>query len=51
VRTDFDRFFVVPGHEIADVDDVIERHATYLVVVKREPEAKRMAKSADDRSG
>jgi hypothetical protein len=51
VRTDFDRFFVVPGHEIADVDEVIERRATYLVVVKKEPEAKKMAEIADHRTG
>lgn len=51
VRTDFDRFFVVPGHEIEAVDRVVERHSGYLVVVKHLPEAKEMARDADQRSG
>ena len=38
VRSDFDRFLVRPGHEIEEVDSVIERHPGYLVVVKRETE-------------
>ena len=50
VRTDFDRFLLVPGHEIAGLDEVVERRPGYLVVVKRDPEAKEMAKNADDRS-
>lgn len=50
VRTDFDRFLVVPGHEIDEVDEVVERHPGYLVVVKREPEAKEMARASDERS-
>ncbi|HEX2391362.1 MAG TPA: hypothetical protein VHI77_00430 [Solirubrobacterales bacterium] len=36
VRTDFERFLVAPGHEIEDVDRVVERHHGHLVVVKRE---------------
>lgn len=51
VRSDFDRFLLVPGHEIQDVDRVVERHPDYLVVVKREPEARAMAREADRRSG
>ncbi|HET9154506.1 MAG TPA: hypothetical protein VFN85_10365 [Solirubrobacterales bacterium] len=50
VRTDFDRFLVVPGHEIDEVDEVIARRRGYLVVVKREPEAREMARSSDGRS-
>jgi hypothetical protein len=34
VRSHFDRFFVVPGHEIAGVDEVVERHGDYCVVSK-----------------
>lgn len=34
VRSDFDRFLVKPGHEIEEVDRVVERHSGYLVVVK-----------------
>lgn len=29
------RFLVVPGHEQADVESVIERHSGYLIVEKR----------------
>jgi hypothetical protein len=50
VRTDFDRFLVVPGHEIEEVDEVVERHHGHLVVVKREPEAKAMASATDQRT-
>jgi hypothetical protein len=50
VRTSFDRFLVVPGHEIEEVDEVVERHADYLVVVKRPPEAREMARATDGRS-
>src|SRR4051794_39304374 len=50
VRTSFDRFLLVPGHEIGEVDRVVEHHEDYLVVVKREPEAREMAKASDDRS-
>lgn len=50
VRQDFDRFFVVPGHEIAGVDQVVEEHPDFLVVVKKEPEAKAMAAESDQRS-
>jgi hypothetical protein len=34
VRTDKMRFFVVPGHERNDVEDVVETHEHYLVVRK-----------------
>jgi len=50
VRTGFDRFFVVPGHEIEKVDEVVEKHSDYLVVVKRAPEAREMAQASDERS-
>jgi hypothetical protein len=50
VRTDFDRFFVVPGHEIEKVDEVVETHDDYLVVVKRLPEAREMARASDERT-
>lgn len=49
VRTAFDRFLVMPGHEIEEVDRVVERRGDYLVVVKREGEPKRMVREADPR--
>lgn len=50
VRTDFDRFLIVPGHEIEEVDLVVERRGSYFVVIKREPEARQMARASDERS-
>ena len=50
VRTDFDRFLIVPGHEIEGVDEVVERRDGYFVVIKREPEAREMAQASDERS-
>lgn len=35
VRTDGRRFFVVDGHQIDEVEDVVARHPGYLVVQKR----------------
>jgi hypothetical protein len=51
VRTDFDRFLLTPGHEIAEVDTVVERNPSYLVVVKLGPEAKARSRATDPRSG
>jgi hypothetical protein len=49
VRSSFDRFLVVPGHEIEEIEDVIERHDAYLVVAKRDDQAAAMAYATDDR--
>ena len=49
VRSDFDRFLLVPGHELAEIDRVIERHPDHLVVEKRQPEARAMARETDPR--
>ena len=50
VRSRFDRFLLIPGHEIDQVDQVVERHPGHIVVVKREGEARRMAAAADERT-
>jgi hypothetical protein len=50
VRSNFDRFLIVPGHEIPEVDRVIEQGREHYVVVKREPEARDLAKSTDERA-
>jgi hypothetical protein len=34
VRRTPERFFVVPGHEVQDLETVVERHDDYLVVEK-----------------
>jgi len=35
VRRDPRRFVIVPGHEIAEAEDVVEQHDHYAVVEKR----------------
>jgi hypothetical protein len=49
VRDDPRRFLVLPGHEDATVDRVVERHAGYLVVQKF-GEASEIARERDPRS-
>jgi hypothetical protein len=48
VRTGFERFLVVPGHELGAIEDVVERHGSYLVVAKRDDQAAEMAYATDD---
>lgn len=50
VRTNFDRFLVIPGHEIVPIDRVVERHPEHLVVVKRDEGARESAREADERT-
>ncbi|MDQ2631701.1 MAG: hypothetical protein M3Y75_12140 [Actinomycetota bacterium] len=50
VRTNFDRFLVIPGHEITAVDRVVERRSGYLVVVKPDEGARESAREADERT-
>jgi hypothetical protein len=49
VRSDFDRFLLVPGHELAPVDSVQERHSGYVVIAK-EGAAAQMAEDTDPRA-
>jgi hypothetical protein len=35
VRAHPGRFFLLPGHELAELDEVIERHPDHLVVQRR----------------
>jgi len=35
VRSDSNRFLVLPGHEVAEVEDVVETEGRYLVVAKK----------------
>jgi hypothetical protein len=50
VRSNFDRFLVLPGHEIPEVDSVVERYPEHLVVVKPEEGARASAREADERT-
>ena len=49
VRSGFERFLVLPGHEIEAIEDVVERHGSYFVVAKRDDRAAEMAYAGDDR--
>jgi hypothetical protein len=49
VRSGFERFLVIPGHELEEIEDVIERHEEYLVVAKRDSRAVAIAAATDDR--
>lgn len=50
VRAEGTRFFVVPGHENVEVEEVVEAHPTYLVVEK-DGHAGVVADFADPRDG
>ena len=49
VRSGFDRFLIAPGHEVPNVDRVVERHDAYLVVVKRTGRPADLARATDPR--
>jgi hypothetical protein len=48
VRSDPIRFVIVPGHEIEDVEDVVERTDRYAVV-RKHPETWEVAERTDPR--
>lgn len=48
-RRDPTYFFVIPGHEIPDVESVIEEHDGW-VVVRKDPETHPIARATDERS-
>ncbi len=50
VRADPVLFFVVPGHEITDVEDVVEERDAYVVVRKSRPTGQAIAHETDPRS-
>jgi hypothetical protein len=49
VRADSTQFFVLPGHELPDVETVIETHAEWAVI-RKDPEVQGIAEATDDRS-
>ena len=49
VRSDPTHFFVVRGHEVADVETVLESHPDWVVVEKAESEARDVAEERDPR--
>jgi hypothetical protein len=51
VRSNPTHFFVVPGHEIPDVEVVVEPHSDWLLIEKSPPEAREIAEDTDLRQG
>jgi recombinational DNA repair protein RecR len=47
VRAEATFFIVAPGHEVVDVEDVVETHERYHVVQKRAGEPARVARATD----
>jgi hypothetical protein len=50
VRSDPTHFAVIPGHELPDVERMVERHATYVVIEKLDGDTDRVARETDPRS-
>ena len=50
VRADGDRFLIRPGHEAPDVESVVERHGTYVVVRKHPGAPAEVARAAGRRA-
>jgi hypothetical protein len=48
VRSDSDHFFVVPGHEVIEVETVIESHEGWAVIEK-DPEVQQIVEATDPR--
>lgn len=51
VRSEPIWFVVVPGHELPEIERVLERLPSYLVVEKTDPEAEGAARETDPRAG
>jgi hypothetical protein len=49
VRSDSDHFFVVPGHEVIDLETVIESHDGWAVIEKA-PEVQAIVEATDPRT-
>ena len=49
VRSEPTYFAVVPGHELPEIERVVERHANYLVVEKSDEDADQVARETDPR--
>jgi len=49
IRSHPRRFFIAPGHEMPEAEEIVQRYAHYVVVQKRE-KAGRFAESTDPRS-
>ena len=43
-------FAVVAGHELPEIEQIVERHPNYLVVEKQEEDAEQVARETDPRT-
>ena len=50
IRAEPTYFIIVPGHEIPDVEDVVEERATFHVVRKHAGDAADLARELDERT-
>ena len=50
VRAEPTQFAVVPGHEQPEIESIVERHPTYLVIEKRDEDAQEVARETDPRA-
>ena len=50
IRADPTRFAVVPGHELPEIESIVERRPAYLVVEKHQADAQEVARETDPRS-
>jgi hypothetical protein len=50
VRAEPRRFIIVPGHEMTEIEFVVEENERYVVVQKREGEPALVAEQFDERS-
>ena len=50
VRAKPTQFAVVPGHEVPDIERIVERHPNYLVIEKQDPDAEEVARETDPRT-
>ena len=50
IRAESTRFAVLPEHELPEVETVVERHPTYLVVEKRDADAQEIVRETDPRT-
>jgi hypothetical protein len=48
IRSNSSHFFVVPGHEMPDIETVIESHDEW-VVIEKDPEVREIAEETDPR--
>jgi hypothetical protein len=50
LRAEPTRFAVLPGHEVPDVERVLDRRPNYLVVEKVDDDAEEVARESDPRA-